>query len=160
MLALKFTQKLLTDMKATPAELGEVNTFFSWHANILQLKKKYIIFVNDSSRLCIVIGGIRTSQLDKLQEKFMTELREYLQLEGIKKSHIDQYFFEAGKIVIGKTDDRSVLGTVTEMSQYCKSVEFDHTFDLSAWLNKMIYKPIDYHEPINVFKEHIKRKYS
>ncbi len=160
MLALRLTQKLLTDMKVAPNELGDVNSLFSWHVNILQLRKKHIIFVNDLSRLCIVIDGIRSSQLVKLQEKFMTELYEYLQLEGLKKSHIEQYFFEAGKVVIGKTNDRSVLGTLKEMSLYCEGVEFDHTYDLSAWLNKMIYKPIGYEEPIKVFKEELIRKYS
>ena len=156
MLALRFTQKLLKDMKAEPVELGEVNSLFSWHVNILQLRRKHIIFVNDLSRLCIIIDGIRSSQLGKLQEKFMTELKEYLQLEGLKKSQIEQYFFEAGEISIGKTNDKSVLGTLKEMSLYCDGVEFDHTFDLSAWLNKMIYKPIDYEEPIKVFKESLK----
>ncbi len=160
MLALRFTQKLLTDMKVAPIELGEVNSLFSWHVNILQLRKKHIIFVNDLSRLCLVIDGIRGSQRVKLQEKFMTELKEYLQLEGLKKSQIEQYFFEAGEVSIGKTNDRSVLGTMKEMSLYCDGVEFGHTFDLSAWLNKMIYKPIDYEEPIKVFKDALKRKYS
>lgn len=160
MLALKFTQKLLKDMKVVdPIDLSEVNSFFSWHVNILQLRKKHIIFINDLSRLCIIIDGIRSSQLGKLQEKFWTELKEYLQLEGLKKSHIEQYFLEAGEIMIGKTNDRSVLGTMKEMSFYSDGVEFDHTFDLSAWLNKMIYKPIEYEEPIKVFSEAIKEKY-
>ncbi|MBM6995991.1 hypothetical protein IM700_010070 [Paenibacillus sp. DXFW5] len=160
MLAFRFTQKLLTDMKVAPIELSEVNSLFSWHVNILQLRKKHIIFVNDTSRLCLIIDGIRSSQLSKLQEKFMIELKEYLQLEGLKKSQIEQYFFEAGEVRIGKTNDRSVLGTLKEMSLYCDGVEFGHTFDLSAWLNKMIYKPIEYEEPIKVFKETLKRRYS
>lgn len=96
----------------------------------------------------------------KLQEKFVAELKEYLLLEGLKKSQIEQYFFEAGEIKIGKTNDRSVLGTLKEMSFYCDGVEFCHTMDLSAWLNKMIYKPINYEEPIKVFKQTLKRKYS
>ncbi|GIO39493.1 hypothetical protein J41TS12_43540 [Paenibacillus antibioticophila] len=160
MLALRFTQKLLTDMKVTPIELGEVNSLFSWHVNILQLRKKHIIFVNDMSRLCLVIDGIRSSQPVILQEKFMTELKEYLQLEGLEKGQIEQYFLEAGEVGIGKTNDRSVLGTLTEMSLYCDGAEFGHTSDLSAWLNKLIYKPIEYQKPIKVFKETLNRRYS
>lgn len=91
MLALRLTQKLLTDMKVAPIDLGEV-----------------------------------------------------------KKKHM------AG----GKTNDRSVLGTMKEMSLYYDGIEFDHTFDLSAWLNKMIYKPIGYEEPVKVYKESLIRKYS
>ncbi|RCX21508.1 hypothetical protein DFP94_102261 [Fontibacillus phaseoli] len=159
MLALRFTQKLIKDMKVATDELGEVNSLFSWHVNILQLRRKYIIFVNDSSRLCLIIGGIRSFQVDKLQNNFKKELKEYLMLEGLRRSLIDQYFLEAGEISIGKTNDKSVLGTMKEMSLYCSDAVFDHTFDLSAWLNKFIYKPIDYKEPIQVFKNELERKY-
>jgi len=160
MLALKFTQKLLKDMKTAPVELGETNPLFSWHVNILQLKRKHIIFVNDFSRLCLVIGGIRSSQLDKLKEQFLIGLKEYLMLEGTRTNLVNQYLLEAGEVSIGKTNDKSVLGTMTEMSLYCSGVEFDHTLDLSAWLNSMIYKPIDYKEPITVFKNALEEKYS
>jgi len=160
MLALRFTQKLLKDMNAAPVELGEVDPLFSWHVNILQLRRKHLIFINDSSRLCLVIEGIRSSQLGKLQEKFKAELKEYSLLEGVRKSIIDQYFFEAGEIRIGKTNNKSVLGTMNEMSLYCANKEFNHTFDLSAWLNSMNFKPIDYEEPIHVFKKALEGKYS
>ncbi|SDW37961.1 hypothetical protein [Paenibacillus sp. PDC88] len=160
MLALRFTQKLLKDMKTAPVEIEEIDLLFSWHVNILQLRKKHIIFVNDSSRLCLIIDGIRSSQVGKLQEKFISGLKEYLQLEGLRKSLIDQYFLEAGNVKIGKTNNRSVLGTMNEMTFYCDNVVFVHSYDLSAWLNKMIFKPIDYEEPINVFKKEIERRYS
>lgn len=160
MLALKFTQKLLKDMKIAPTELGETNPLFSWHVNILQLRRKHIIFVNDFSRLGLVITGIRSSQPNKLKEKFLTELKEYLLLEGTRCNLINQYLLEAGEISIGKTNDKSVLGTMNEMSFYCSELEFDHTFDVSAWLNSMIYKPIDYAEPIIVFKNALEEKYS
>ncbi|MGG4398019.1 hypothetical protein ABEX25_27365 [Paenibacillus thiaminolyticus] len=67
--------------------------------------------------------------------KFISELKEYLLLEGVKRSLIYQYLFEAGEVSIGKTNAKSVLGTMNEMSFYCRDAEFDHTFDLCAWLN-------------------------
>ena len=159
MLALKFTQKLLKDMNVAPVQLDETESLFSWHVNILQLRRKHIIFVNDYSRLCLIVNGVRSSQLNKLQEKFITELKEYLLIEGVQKNLINQYLFEAGEVKIGKTNNRSVLGTMNEMSFYCTTEEFDHTFELSAWLNSMIYKPINYEEPIKVFKKTLETKY-
>ncbi|MFD3274441.1 hypothetical protein ACE3MS_30570 [Paenibacillus dendritiformis] len=160
MLALRFTQKLLKDMNVAPVELGETDPLFSWHVNILQLRRKHIIFVNDSSRLCLIVNGIRSSQLEKLQEKFLSELKEYLLLEGVRKSLVNQYLFEAGEVSIGKTNAKSVLGTMNEMSFYSRGAEFDHTFDLCAWLNSLIFKPLNYEEPINVFKKTLEAKYS
>ncbi|WP_254639371.1 hypothetical protein [Cohnella sp. GbtcB17] len=147
-------------MKVTPFELNDENSLFSWHVNILQLRKKHIIFVNDFSRLCIIIDGIRSGQLVKLQQKFVTEFKGYLKLQGVENSHIDQYLLEAGEIVIGKTTDRSVLGTMKEMSLYCEGVEFDHAIDLSVWLNRLIYRPIDYEKPIQVFMKTLKERYA
>lgn len=160
MLTLKFTQKLLKDMKVVPVEITESESLFSWHANILQLKRKHIIFVNDSSRLCLIIDGIRSSQAGKLQDKFISSLKEYLLLEGVRKSLIDQYFLEAGEIEIGKTNNKSVIGTMTEMAFYCDNVIFNHPHDVSMWLNKLIYKPIDYEQPIDVFKKEVEGRYS
>ncbi|WII39957.1 DUF6933 domain-containing protein [Paenibacillus thiaminolyticus] len=147
-------------MNVAPAELGGTDPLFSWHVNILQLRRKHIIFVNDSSRLCLIVNGIRSSQVVKLQEKFISKLEEYLLLEGVKRSLINQYLFEAGEVSIGKTNVKSVLGTMNEMSFYCKGAEFDHTFDLCAWLNSLMYKPINYEEPIKVFKQTLETKYS
>lgn len=39
MLVLRYTQKLLKDMKVAPVAVEEVSTFFSWHVNIMQLRK-------------------------------------------------------------------------------------------------------------------------
>jgi hypothetical protein len=160
MMILRFTQKLMKDMKVAPVEVDDGDPLFSWHVNILQLKKKHIIFVNDLSRLCLIIDGIRSSQVNKLQDKLKTDLKEYLQLEGVRRTLIDQYYFEAGELHIDKTNDRSVLGTMKEMSIYCSDMGFDHTFDLSAWLNSLIFKPIDYEKPINVFMKALEDRYT
>lgn len=160
MIILRLTQKLLKDMKCATVDVEDGDPLFSWHVNILQLQRKHIIFVNDYTRLCLIIDGVRSSQLNKLQDKFKTDLKEYLQVEGVRKTLIGQYFLEAGELYIKKTNDKSVLGTMKEMTIYSRNKEFDHTFDLSAWLNSLIYKPIDYKEPINVFKKALEDRYS
>jgi len=83
-----------------------------------------------------------------------------MQLEGARRALIDQYYLEAGEIHIEKTNDKSVLGTMKEMSLYCRDMEFDHTFDLSARLNSLIYKPIDYEKPMQVFKKALEERFS
>lgn len=86
-------------------------------------------------------------------------MKEYLLLEGVRRSLVNQYLFEAGEVSIGKTYDKSVIGTMTEMSLYSRNTEFNHTFDLSGWLNSMIFKPINYEEPIKVFKKSLEENY-
>lgn len=159
---LRFTQKLLKDMKVAPNELEGIPDFFSWHVNIMQLKRKYILFVHDASRLCIVLEGIRSNQSAKLIEQFRAELKQYLLYEGIQKRFMNQYLLEAGEIVIARTNSRSVLGTMNEIAFSCSVIEreFSSLMEREKWLNSLIYKPINYEEPIDVFKQSLNSYYS
>ncbi|SDS73104.1 hypothetical protein SAMN05444162_2140 [Paenibacillaceae bacterium GAS479] len=162
MFVLRFTQTLLKDMKITPAEDAHGPSLFSWHANITKLNnRKHIIFVNDSSRLSVIIDGIRTAQLPKLIGIFSTTLLEYLKSEGIESKLIDTYMKDGQeKITICKTNDRSVLGTMKEITLFSTSIDrIDRNYESMKWLNRVIRKPINYNEPINVFKDEIEKSY-
>jgi hypothetical protein len=72
---------------------------------------------------------------------------------------IDSYIRDGQELVISKTNNRSVLGTVKEIS-LCSidtHLEFSNNFELISWLNRLIYKPIDYDKPIDVFKKSLKK---
>lgn len=154
LITLKFTQTLLKDMKVTiPAEINEVNPLNSWHVNIYKLNnRKHILFVNDQSRLCILIDGIRTNQLKALKEKFVQTLRFYLIHEEISQEIVETYINNANDVIISKTNNRSVLGTMKEIMIFTTD-DFEDNLDRMKWLNRLIYKPIDYHYPIEVFKK-------
>lgn len=156
MIILRLTQSLLKDMKTTPIEVdNDVPNLFSWHVNIYQLnKRKHIVFVNDLTRLTLIIDGVRTGQLTKLKEKFMETLEEYLLAEGIKGSDIKSYIQNSSDITISKTNSRSVLGTMKEVTFFSED-DFIDNIARMKWLNRLIYKPIAYQRPINYFKEAI-----
>lgn len=162
MIVLRYTQKLIKDMKVVPVEVDEIPSFFSWHVNILQLRKKHILFVNDASRLCLIVDGIRSSQANKLVDKFRSELELYLVKEGFTKQLIDQYLLEAQDIIISRTNNRSVLGTMNEITLYntVSHLDFDGLYERNKWLNSLIYRPINYNEPIDVFREALRNHYS
>ncbi|MFK7692110.1 DUF6933 domain-containing protein [Paenibacillus sp. HJGM_3] len=163
MFVLRLTQTLLKDMKATPSEIDEMSPLLSWHANIYALNnRKHIIFINDLSRLCVIIDGVRSSQLTKLKEKFSSTLLTYLINEGIKRSQIDLYLRDGSEITIAKTNSRSVLGTMKEITIHTTDtrLEFKDPIARMKWLNRLIYKPIEYQQPIKVFKEAIQNRYS
>ncbi|WP_426452548.1 DUF6933 domain-containing protein [Paenibacillus sp. S-38] len=155
MIVLKFTQALLKDMKAIPEECddsGELS-LFHWHVNIYHLnRRKHIVFINDLSRLCIIIDGIRSGQVTPLKEKFLSTLRTYMVSEGIGEARIDAYLREGSEIAIAKTNSRSVLGTMKEATFFTED-DFEDNLSRLQWLNRLIHKPLDYREPIEVFKK-------
>ncbi|ANE47286.1 hypothetical protein SY83_14560 [Paenibacillus swuensis] len=163
MFVLKCTQKLLKDMKVPPSEIHITSPLSSWHVNMYKLRnRKLIIFVNDYSRLCLIISGIRSAQPAKLFETFRTELRSYMLAEEIEEHVVNTYLSSADEIWITKTDSRSVLGTMNEMMIYTE-VSYNKSEtneERLRWLNRSIYSPIDYKEPIHVFKEALQQAYS
>lgn len=156
---LRLTQSLLKDMKVTPMEYKEISSLFNWHVNIYHLNnRKHIVFVNDLSRLCMIIDGIRTGQLTQLKEKFLATLKTYLTSEGIEEFFVNAYLRDGSDIKVSKTNNRSVLGTMKEITLF-PSDDFKGNIDRLKWLNRLIYKPIDYNQPIKVFKEAINNQY-
>lgn len=156
MINLRLTKDLLKDMKITSVQDMNVPLFLSWHVNIYNLnKRKHIVFVNDLTRLAIIIDGIRTGQLERLKEKFLLSLQEYLHLEGVKENLINTYLEYGSEVVISKTNCRSVLGTMKEVTFFVED-DFNDNFERLKWLNRLIHKPIDYAKPIDLFKESIK----
>ncbi|KOP67272.1 hypothetical protein AMS62_19980 [Bacillus sp. FJAT-18019] len=156
MITLRLTKNFLKDMKSIPNEDINVPSLLSWHVNIYNLnKRKHIIFVNDLTRLSVIIDGIRTGQLERLKEKFLVTLREYLLQEGVKESQINTYLDFGADIVISKTNSRSVLGTMKEATFFIED-DFQDNHERLKWLNRMIHKPIDYKKPIDFFKQAIK----
>jgi hypothetical protein len=159
LIILRLTQVLLKDMKVTPIESDDLPSLFNWHVNIYKLNnRKHIVFVNDLSRLSIIIDGIRTGQLALLKEKFLVTLWDYLRSEMVEDFLIDSYLKEGSEIKIAKTNSRSVLGTMKEVTFFIED-DFKDNISRLKWLNQLIHKPIDYYEPINVFKQAIKDQY-
>ena len=150
-------------MKLEPIENTESLSIFSWHVNIYLLnKRKHILFMNDLSRLCVIVDGVRSSQLKVLKDKFLSTLSAYLSEEEINKSLINLYIKDGSEMIFSKTDNRSVLGTMKEITIYTTDthLEFEDNVARMKWLNKLIYKPIHYDKPIMVFKEAIQKHYS
>jgi len=156
MITLRLTKDLLKDMKTTPNEDMNVPPLLSWHVNIYNLnKRKHIVFVNDFTRLSVIIDGVRTGQLERLKERFILTLREYLLREGVNENMINIYLEYGSEVVISKTNNRSVLGTMKEVTFFTED-DFNDNIERLKSLNRLIHKPIEYKEPIEYFKESIK----
>jgi hypothetical protein len=159
---LRLTRKLLKEMKVNPSEIDISQSLFSWHGNIFLLnRRKHVLFVNDLSRLSIILAGVRSSQYKIMNELFLSELKAYLENVGMDQTLINSYIRDGQEMIISKTNNRSVLGTMKEITYYTTEthLEFSNDIERLNWLNKLIYKPIDYERPINVFINSIRKYY-
>ncbi|WHX49591.1 hypothetical protein QNH46_02570 [Paenibacillus woosongensis] len=165
MLFIKATKDILKDLRINPEPVLETDLFYSWHVNIFTLyRKKHYVFMNDLSRLSLTISGIRSNQANRLQEIFIKNLIRYLTLEDIPEEQIEFYIKNCNEMVITKTDNRSVRSTLNEIMMIMKSLEynkdgFEDQDHRHKWNNRIIYKPIDYQEPIDVFIKELTDRY-
>lgn len=162
MVVLRFTQALLKEMKAAPIENELTASLFSWHANMVWVnRRKHILLINDLSRLSVIFNGVRSAQLNSLTDKFRTELRDYLVSEGIEPKLIESYMKDSQQINIARTNNRSVLGTMKEVTFFNDHAQGEHASkeEHMKWLNRIIHKPIDYEKPIDVFIKAIEKHY-
>ncbi|MFC5528719.1 DUF6933 domain-containing protein [Cohnella yongneupensis] len=96
--------------------------FFKWHANIFRMaKKNNLIIMNNKTRFCFILFGIKKEHFKNFNQLFVKYLKENLQAEGIPESKINEYIEQANSIKFVKTYDRSVLGSMTDM---VKTTEF------------------------------------
>lgn len=165
MLIIKATKTMMRDLRISPVDIDISNLFYSWHANYFTLdRKKHYVFMNDLTRLSLTITGIRSNQLNKLQDIFLSSLKDYLITEGISTKLIENYVSNCNEVIYTKTDSRSVLSTLSEIMLIMKSFEEEKDKDFAdlnernRWNNTIIYKPIDYNRPIDVFKKELERQ--
>lgn len=78
-------------------------------------KKNNLIIMNNKTRYCFVLFGIKKEHFKNFKQLFVKSLIDNLQAEGIPDSKINEYVDKANKMKFTKTYDRSVLGSMTDM---------------------------------------------
>ncbi|MFP4977322.1 DUF6933 domain-containing protein [Paenibacillus sp. CN-4] len=165
MLVFKATKDTLKDLKVLPDPVGDIDLFYCWHVNLFQLyRKKQYVFMNDLTRLSLTVSGIRSGQKHKVKDLFVNSLKEYLNQEDLPTDQIHEYLENCKESVMTKTDNRSVISTLSEIMLIMKSLERDNKgFEESSvrhkWNNRIIYKPIDYQKPIDFFRKELEQRH-
>ena len=118
MAILRCTKKLLTELKAKPSE-GTVssNEVGSWHANLLRIdRRKCILFTNDATLYSFLVPGLKKPQFENVREVFGQNLFKNLLWENFPQNQIEIVLDEHREIIIAKTNNRSVLGSMNDLT--------------------------------------------
>ena len=103
---LHLAKKLMDKLKINPKTLKETpptNELFSWRANYVQEHGyHFLVFMNDASRLTIVLNEAKAAKLKNLSEHFIKTLRATLLVHGINPEVIEKYISDLGEIVYVK----------------------------------------------------------
>ncbi|KQY83256.1 hypothetical protein ASD24_13325 [Paenibacillus sp. Root52] len=117
MITISCTKKLFDTSSFIEEQDNESeDELYKWHANVFRMaKKNNLIIMNNKTRYCFILFGIRKEHYKNFKELFLNALIENLKAEGISEPLINNYISNANSMKFIKTYDRSVLGSMTDM---------------------------------------------
>jgi hypothetical protein len=165
MLQLKCTRKLLKFIHATPSPFPVETTdtlLGAWHSNIVDIEEyRFLIFLNDKSLYCLVAALPATVEMIDLGLVFRQLLVRTLLRNGIAQTIIERIAKEYSGEIITKTDDRRVLGNITDIINQIyffieDSIDNNKPVDIQemeVYLNEIPQRNIGWRFSKDVFRE-------
>jgi len=153
MISIAVTERIRKRLKIDLYE-GQVispNSIYSWHTGYYIYNRKLCLIVaNDLTRYCVVLYGLKASDMKNFTLIFKQQLKRNLILDGISSVSINKYMEEADNSIFTKSSDRSVLGSINDymvgLSYYIEDYIFDEVVNLDALnskANKNICLPLE-----------------
>ena len=157
-MVLHYTHAMRKKFKVEEVTREEISTLpqLSWYVNFFTANRiQYILTTNAASLFSVLLykRGMRDDG-DYIKE-FLSELREHLEDLDMQLIFDRVIANRTGSIVISKTFDRSVLGSMNDMVHAVKILgERDDTtpWDLSKTINTTPYSAIGYMKPVEGFR--------
>jgi len=124
MAIIRCTAKLLSDLGVKPTNVpGRPTSLCDWHANLMWLnRKKYVLFTNDQTLYSLLVHWTKTPRSADFLERFRLGLFRSLVSEGLAEARLEYFLNEHIQATITKTNNRSVLGSMNDLTFQIKSM--------------------------------------
>ena len=123
MVVLRCTQKLLVRLKQV-GDLPPVESttrLGDWYGNILRIgRRQHLLFISERSRLPVVFP---ISEVKRLGTVFPDAVCERLAIVGVTAEDIADERMRMSELVFGRTQNRSLLGTLNDFAFMAQSVD-------------------------------------
>ncbi|WEG13402.1 plasmid pRiA4b ORF-3 family protein [Pullulanibacillus sp. KACC 23026] len=128
------TKKLLDQLEIKGASpTREEEALFTWHANLITInRRKTVVLVNDASRYCLVLYGMKKKDWESWETLILSAIRKVLLDEGISEEVVERYIEQAGLVDTYKSKNRQTTAWVNKACDYVQLFEYD--FDEHASL--------------------------
>ena len=164
------TKKLCNAMKIKPNIYETINPkpFYEWHANLFMFdRRKGVILMNNKSRYCIILYGLKAEHFKRLDSIVLAAIRETFLAEGFCENKVDTYISNCGEVIYTKTHNRSILSQITEfyisisyeIEEHIPSVNLN-LVELNKWSGKLMCGSLGYAYPIDLLKKEMKEIYA
>ncbi len=94
-----------------------------WHANLYRFyRRKSVLLVNDETRFAVFLPGLCKPQFLEFENLFRASLKHEQIRFGVSKGAAAKTLLALGPMTLGKTHNRSVLGTMNDMA-FCMEIQ-------------------------------------
>lgn len=161
MLLIRCTQKLLQELPMGIANEVTALPLACWHANLLRIdRRKCLLFTHDTTLFSLFVPGVTKPDFKHFPEMFGQALfKAMLQFE-FSQVQIESMLDRCRDIRLGRTNSRSVLGSMNDMKQMIDLTVFGQGGlsatdipGLAHMLNRTPFKAIGYSFPLEKFRD-------
>ena len=127
MITIQCTKKLLKEVGQEHKEaVVPTVPLGCWHANLLMLdRRKCVLFTNDKTRYSFLVPGLKKPDFKVLDEVFGQALFKCLMRDGFSQESIELVLDEIREVAFTTTSNRSVLGTMNDVTTRIKLIVWD-----------------------------------
>ena len=160
------TKKLADAMKVQLIDIELIHKpFYEWHANLFLFdRRRGVILMNNATRYCIVLYGLRAVHLKNFNSIALSAIEETFIAEGLSQNKVDKYMENCGSVVFTKTHDRRILSQINEFLisitweiEYHLPSENLSLVTLNKWAGKLMCGTLGYVYPIDLLKKEIEK---
>ncbi len=162
------TKKLTDVLKIQVDKYSEVESdrFYEWHGNVYIFdRKKVVVLMNNKTRYCIVLYGLRGEHFKKFDKIALDAIRETFLAEGYSEEIVEGYIKKCDAVKYTKTHDRSIL---SQISKFYISISWEienhlpseniNLVTLNKWVgSSMMCMTQDFCNPIDALKIEIEK---
>jgi len=153
---IRCTQKLLKDVPMEPAENVAVLPAACWHANLLRIdRRKCLLFTHDTTLFSLFVPCLTKPDFKHFTDLFGQALFKAMRQFDFSQSQIENMLDRCQDIQVGRTNSRSVLGSMNDMKQMIEWSVYDqgglaktNMVELTHMLNYTPFKAIGHSYPV------------
>jgi hypothetical protein len=122
MAIIRCTKRLLAELRTKPSEVTTPSRDLGcWHANLLRIdRRKCVLFTQDTTLYSFIVPGLKKPEFENFRELFGQNLFKNLCLENLSQNQIELVLNQHREIIISKTNNRSVLGSMNDLAYQLK----------------------------------------
>jgi hypothetical protein len=116
---------------------------YAWHLNYQTiLRKKFMVLMNDLTRYCVVLYGVKKSDLKEPIDFFRKSIMIAMAFDGLPQDLVLKYINGIKEVTYGKTKDRKLVAQLNRAMLDAEAYAYDALYDqiyqpeISGFLNR------------------------